>query len=151
MKRYIINRKRLVLGATLCCICFMLAFESTQAISIKDGLLRIEQRHLWSLVKSSKSIPALEIASVEVSRSAPYKGGGATKVLICCRNGDKMRFGGGRSLGNNAFKIRELLNNRIEKGRDLDEISVLEYTIMFGVAALACIFTLLVSITKIAD
>lgn len=150
MNRYIVNTKRVTIGAVLCSICFLLAFESRQAISIKDGLLKIERSHLWTLVKSSESIPVLEISSVNVIRGAPYKGGGATKVLIRCRNGRGLSWGGGRSLGNKAFKIRDLLNDCIDNGRDLNEIFVLEYTIMFGGGILACIFTILVSITKVA-
>ena len=141
----------MVIGATLSIICFLLAFESTHAVSIKDGLLKIERRHLWFLVKNTKSIPVMEVSSVDVSRSAPYKGGGMAKVLICCRNGEKISFGGGRSLGNKAFKIRDLLNECIDKGRDHDQMFVLEYTIMFGVAIIVCIFTILVSFTKVVD
>jgi hypothetical protein len=148
MKRYVVNTKRLFWGATFSIICFLLAFESIQGISIKDGLLKIEQRHLWSLVKNSKIIPVLEIASVEVSRSVSCKGGGATKVFICFRNGEEVGIGGGRSLGNKAFKIREVLNDCIEKGCDLDEIFILEYTLMFGIAIIGCVFTFLVSIVK---
>ena len=51
-------------------------------------------------------------------------------------------------MGNKAFEIKELLNDSIENGRNLDEITALEYTIMFGVAVLVFIFTLLVSIAK---
>lgn len=51
-------------------------------------------------------------------------------------------------MGNKAFEIKELLNDSIENGRNLDEIISLEYMIMFGVAVLVFIFTLLVSIAK---
>ena len=148
MRRYVINTKRLVIGAILSGLCFLLAFESIHAISIKDGCLIFEQRHLWSLVKSQKSIPVPEITSVDVRRGAPCRGGAMSRVFICCRNGERLCFGGGRSLGNKAFEIKELLNDSIENGRNLDEIISLEYMIMFGVAVLVFIFTLLVSIAK---
>ena len=71
MKNYIVNKRRLAVGALLCCISLLIAFESIQAISVKDGCLVLY--HIKAILKSGElsaeaTIRKIRIVQVEGGR-----------------------------------------------------------------------------------
>ena len=95
----------LIAYAVAACSFLLLAFACVNAISIKDGMLIIEERRFWKL-KSSVRVPVSEIESVYLSDGGPKK-----HVVICCRDALEskywFRMSWLSSFGNKADRIRD--------------------------------------------
>ena len=76
----------LIAYAVAACSFLLLAFACVNAISIKDGMLIIEERRFWKL-KSSVRVPVSEIESVYLSDGDSKK-----HVVICCRDALESKY-----------------------------------------------------------
>lgn len=137
----------LIAYAVAACSFLLLAFACVNAISIKDGMLIIEERRFWKL-KSSVRVPVSEIESVYLSDGDSKK-----HVVICRRDALEskywFRMSWLSSFGNKADRIRDSIECSIREQKDLETITVYRASENFLVAGIWAVIGIVIFLTSL--